>query len=30
MESDSLGQQWMDEVTVIPTKCKERLGDKAL
>ena len=30
MESDSLGQQWKDEVTVIPTERKERLGDKAL
>lgn len=30
MESDSLGQNWTDEVTVIPTERKERLGDNVL
>lgn len=30
MKSEALGQNWMDEVTVIPTERKERLGDKAL
>ena len=30
MESDALGRKWTDEVTVIPTGRKERVGDKAL
>jgi hypothetical protein len=30
MESDALGRNWTDEVTVIPTERKERLGEKAL
>ena len=30
MESDALGINWTDEVTVIPTERKESLGDKAL
>ena len=30
MESDVFGQNWTDDVTVIPTERKERLGDKAL
>ena len=30
MESDALGRNWTDEVTVIQTERKERLGDKAL
>jgi hypothetical protein len=30
MESDSLGRNWTDEVTVILTERKDRLGDKAL
>jgi hypothetical protein len=30
MESDSLGINWTDDVTVVPTERKERLGDGAL
>ena len=30
MESDFLGRDWTDDVTVIPTGRKERLGDEAL
>ena len=29
MKSDPLGRNWTDEVTVIPTERKERLGDKS-
>lgn len=30
MESDALGRNWTDDITVIRTERKERLGDKAL
>ena len=30
MESDALGQNWTDDVTVIPTERKERIGENVL